>query len=64
MTKPNGISCSTGILARLFSGLGIIAVSLFLVPLVGADVLDGSLKVRLNFDAAPVGTVVADTSPR
>ena len=28
-----------------------------------ADVIDSSLKLRLNFDAAPVNDVVADTSP-
>src|SRR6185369_9313200 len=29
----------------------------------GADVIDGSLRLRLNFDAAPVNNVVADSSP-
>src|SRR5258706_8565688 len=28
-----------------------------------ADVIDDSLKVRFNFDAAPVGDVIVDTSP-
>jgi hypothetical protein len=28
-----------------------------------ADVLDGSLKVRLDFDAAPVGDIIPDRSP-
>src|SRR5678816_133306 len=28
-----------------------------------ADVIDSSLKVRFNFDAAPVSDVIADTSP-
>jgi hypothetical protein len=34
-----------------------------LVQFVHADVLDSSLLVRLNFDAAPVGDVVVDSSP-
>src|SRR5437868_485231 len=28
-----------------------------------ADVIDDSLKVRFNFDAAPVNDVIVDTSP-
>src|SRR6266481_4759054 len=28
-----------------------------------ADVIDASLRMRFNFDAAPVGNVIADTSP-
>ncbi len=28
-----------------------------------ADVIDGSLQMRLNFDAAPVNNVIVDTSP-
>ena len=63
MSEPNRFSFSTSLLARCFSSVGIVALNLILVPLVGADVLDSSLKVRLNFDAAPAGTVVADTSP-
>src|SRR3954466_15872327 len=29
----------------------------------GADVIDASLRMRLNFDAAPVSNVIVDSSP-
>ncbi len=50
-------------LSRFFTYLGIVAFTLAFVPLAGADVLDGSLIVRFNFDAEPVGDVIVDTSP-
>jgi hypothetical protein len=40
--------------ASVFSPFGLVQA---------ADVIDASLKVRFNFDAAPVDEVVADTSP-
>jgi Concanavalin A-like lectin/glucanases superfamily len=50
--------------ANLFTALVLVALNLAFVPLVtAADVLDSSLIVRLNFDAAPVGNVIVDTSP-
>jgi hypothetical protein len=45
-------------------GVLVFVLNLAIVPLVDArDVLDSSLIVRLNFDAAPVGDVIVDTSP-
>ena len=41
----------------------ILTFSMVLASSLEADVIDASLKVRLNFDAAPVGDVIADTSP-
>jgi hypothetical protein len=32
-------------------------------PLFAADVIDASLRMRFNFDSAPVNNVIADTSP-
>ena len=43
--------------------LGFVAAGLLAAGLATADVIDSSLKVRLNFDAAPVGDVIVDTSP-
>jgi hypothetical protein len=50
-------------LSRFFTYLGMVALTLAVVPLAGADVIDSSLLVRFNFDAAPVGDVIVDTSP-
>ena len=43
--------------------MALAGLNLVSVPPVHADVLDNSLIVRLNFDAAPVGDVIVDTSP-
>src|SRR5262245_34975097 len=43
--------------------LGASLVFILSVCLASADVIDSSLKMRLNFDAVPVGDVVVDTSP-
>ena len=59
MKKTNPIP-STVSRTNLFTALVFLALNL---PLVAADVLDSSLIVRLNFDAAPVGDVIVDTSP-
>src|SRR5580765_4127212 len=48
---------------KAFSSLAFIALNLVVMPSVNADVLDSSLIVRLNFDAAPVNDVIVDTSP-
>ena len=48
---------------RAREGLAILMFGLALGRPLEADVIDASLKVRLNFDAAPVGDVIADTSP-
>jgi Concanavalin A-like lectin/glucanases superfamily len=48
---------------RAREGFAILTFSMVLVSSLDGDVIDASLKVRLNFDAAPVGDVIADTSP-
>src|SRR5207249_9342231 len=60
MNKPNRTS-STAVSAQLF--IALLGLDLVFVSPVDADVLDNSLIVRLNFDAAPVGDVIVDTSP-
>jgi hypothetical protein len=59
-TNPNP---SRGSFPNLFTALVFLGLNLASVPWVAADVLDSSLIVRLNFDAAPVGDVIVDTSP-
>ena len=58
--KPNRISAAA-LLAQLVTALA--GLNLVFVSPVHADVLDNSLIVRLNFDAAPMGDVIVDTSP-
>src|SRR5437016_14244112 len=60
-SKP--IASFTDFAARVLIGLAIMLFIAALVPPIRADVIDSSLKVRLNFDSAPVGDVIADTSP-
>src|SRR5713101_7928977 len=43
--------------------IALAALSLVLALPVRADVLDNSLIVRFNFDAAPTNDVIVDTSP-
>ncbi|HKS37468.1 MAG TPA: hypothetical protein VJW76_09785 [Verrucomicrobiae bacterium] len=59
MMKPN----QSSIFSRIGIYVSAVALILAFVPRTGADVIDSSLKVRLNFDAAPVADVVLDTSP-
>src|SRR6266568_5945660 len=61
--KPNRTSSSADMFSHFFAHIGIVAITLAFVPPAGADVLDGSLIVRFNFDAEPVGDVIVDTSP-
>ena len=57
--RPPNFSLSV----KAFASLAFIALNLVVMPSVNADVLDSSLIVRLNFDAAPVNDVIVDTSP-
>src|SRR5260370_37225536 len=61
--KPNRTSSSAERLSRFLTHVGIAALTLVFMPLAGADVIDSSLIIRFNFDAAPVGDVIVDTSP-
>src|SRR5262245_24445051 len=54
--------CLTPIVASVVYS-GFLTVNLLGPGLASADVIDNSLKVRLNFDASPVGDVIVDTSP-
>jgi hypothetical protein len=49
--------------ARILFSLGLLALPLGMPFHLRADVIDASLKVRFNFDAAPVADAIADTSP-
>jgi hypothetical protein len=60
MNKSNCTS-SAAFSTGLFMAL--VGLNLVFVSPADADVLDNSLIVRLNFDAAPVGDVIVDTSP-
>ena len=62
MKKTNPIPSRVSF-PNLFAALVFLGLNLAFVPGVAADVLDSSLIVRLNFDAAPVGDVIVDTSP-
>lgn len=62
MMKPNQSSSRRGVFARIFL-VSSVALNLAFVPWTDADVIDSSLKARLNFDAAPAADVVVDTSP-
>jgi hypothetical protein len=43
--------------------IGFVFIALSFRPLLGADVIDASLRMRFNFDSAPVSNVIVDTSP-
>src|SRR5438045_6538708 len=40
-----------------------VLVTSSVTPLFAADVIDSSLRLRFNFDAAPVNNVIVDSSP-
>jgi len=63
MNPSNHLSPRPGILANVLLRSGFAVLSVFITSATQADVLDDSLRVRLNFDAAPVGDVIVDTSP-
>lgn len=60
MNKPHQISPPTRV-GNLFTAL--VGFNLVFAPLLNGDVLDSSLIVRFNFDAAPTNDVIVDTSP-
>jgi hypothetical protein len=54
-------TCSAAVSAHFM--IVLLGLNVVVAPSVNGDVLDSSLILRLNFDAAPVGDVIVDTSP-
>src|SRR5438105_9569167 len=61
--KNKNLIFSTPFSAELLAVLALFTFNLAFIRPVQADVLDSSLIVRFNFDAAPVNDVIVDSSP-